>query len=864
MNLTVLQGLANQAISAHQKGDMAAAERACQQLFQLDPVSPVSRNILGLIRSQEGRHDEAVAMLAAAVKADPRSPTNLANHGLVLQAAGRYAAALASYDSFLKLVPEQPVVLVNRGNSLRLLGRHAEAIASYDRAIAKDAGYAEGHYNRAVALAEMGRTEDAVGSYDKAIALRPAFPAALTNRGNVLRNLQRHDEALASYAQALAADPSNAGALYNQGVALVDLGRLEEALASYNGALALRPGFVAALTNRANILRSLGRRAEGLADYDAALAAEPRNPENHFNRAVALSELGRFDQAFAAYATALEIKPDYIDAYYNRGLLLQDLQRWEESIRNYDKVLTLNPNFTEAHNNRGVILLTFDKLDESLKAFDRALAINANYAEAYFNRSRARWVKKPGDPDAIRDLERALALNPDYEYARGDLLHLRMLIGDWDSFAREVATLNEAVRANKLAVRPFVYQAISESPADLQACSVAHAARYFPALPAEPHVAEDGKIRVGYLSADFREQATSYLTAGLYECHDRDKFEIIAFDNSGDDGSAMRKRLNKAFDKIVNISVLSDAAAAASVRAEGIDILVNLNGYFGDPRMGVFSRRAAPIQVNYLGFPATLGADYMDYIVADRIVIPEAEQRYYTEKVVYLPDSYQVNDSKREIDSTAPSRADEGLPENAFVFCNFNQSYKLTPPTFAAWMKILGEVDNSVLWILQHIPALANNLRREAARYGINSDRLVFAKHAPIGKHLARLALADLFLDGRPYNAHTTASDALWAGLPLLTCRGTAFPGRVAASVLTAAGLPELVTETADEYRAMALKLARDKDLLASIRTKLAANRATCALFDTDRFRRNLESAYETMMATWRADRAPAGFSVKG
>ena len=211
-----------------------------------------------------------------------------------------------------------------------------------------------------------------------------------------------------------------------------------------------------------------------------------------------------------------------------------------------------------------------------------------------------------------------------------------------------------------------------------------------------------------------------------------------------------------------------------------------------------------------------------------------------------------------------PSRADEGLPENAFVFCNFNQSYKLTPPTFAAWMKILGEVDNSVLWILQHIPALANNLRREAARYGINSDRLVFAKHAPIGKHLARLALADLFLDGRPYNAHTTASDALWAGLPLLTCRGTAFPGRVAASVLTAAGLPELVTETADEYRAMALKLARDKDLLASIRTKLAANRATCALFDTDRFRRNLESAYETMMATWRADRAPAGFSVKG
>ena len=324
----------------------------------------------------------------------------------------------------------------------------------------------------------------------------------------------------------------------------------------------------------------------------------------------------------------------------------------------------------------------------------------------------------------------------------------------------------------------------------------------------------------------------------------------------------MHERVKSSFDQFIDITKLSDDDAAARVHAEGIDILVNLNGYFGDPRMGIFARKPAPVQVNYLGFPATLGADYIDYIVADRIVIPEADRRYYTEQVVYLPDSYQVNDSKRAVDAVAPTRAEAGLPDSGFVFCNFNQSYKITPAAFGAWMKLLHEVEGSVLWLLKNTPSLEDNLRRAAERHGIAPERLVFSPHIAVDKHLARLALADLFLDAGPYNAHTTASDALWAGLPLLTCRGTAFPGRVAASLLQAAGLPELVTETMADYESLALKLARDPALLASYREKLAQNRPTCALFDTDRFRRNLESAYETMMANWRAGKAAAGFTV--
>jgi predicted O-linked N-acetylglucosamine transferase (SPINDLY family) len=421
------------------------------------------------------------------------------------------------------------------------------------------------------------------------------------------------------------------------------------------------------------------------------------------------------------------------------------------------------------------------------------------------------------------------------------------------------------VREGKRIVRPFIYQAFCESPADLQAASVIYAGhRFAPRTPlGKAGVSGRDKIRVGYVSGEFREQATSFLAAGLFELHDKSRFEIVAFDTGWDDQSPLRRRLEAAFDKFIDISAMSEKQAAEAVIAEEIDILVNLNGYFGVETMGIFAHRPAPVQVNYLGFPATLGSPYIDYILADRVVIPEIERQFYTESVVYLPDTYQANDSKRPIGEATPRRSECGLAEAQFVFCNFNNIYKLTPAMFSVWMNILRQVDGSVLWLLESNRIFPGQLKMEAERQGIVGERLVFAPPLDPASHLARMKLADLFLDSVPYNAHTTASDSLWAGVPVLTCRGKTFPGRVAASLLHAVGLRELVTDSLEEYRALALRLARDPALLQSFRLKLARNRLTTPLFDTDRFCRHIEGAYGQMWEMSQRGMRPRGFDVE-
>jgi predicted O-linked N-acetylglucosamine transferase (SPINDLY family) len=434
---------------------------------------------------------------------------------------------------------------------------------------------------------------------------------------------------------------------------------------------------------------------------------------------------------------------------------------------------------------------------------------------------------------------------------------------DWRDLAATAARLDDGVRAGKPVVEPFAYLPVSSSPADLAACAEIFVRDHYPGAPSvqRPARGTRTRLRIGYLSGEFQEQATAHLTAGLYECHDRDRFEVIAFDNGPDDGSAMRQRLMAAFDGHIDITSLSDHAAATRIAAEGIDILVGLNGLFGRHRTSVFAMRPAPVQVSYLGFPGTMGADYMDYIVADRVVVPDGEQRFYREQVVWLPHSYQINDNRRAV-SPAPSRVECGLPQNGFVFCNFNNAYKHNPQMFALWLRLLGAVEGSVLWLLESNAIAPENLRRAAAAAGIAPERLIFAPFQPAAQNLARLALADLALDALPVGAHTGASDLLWAGTPLLTCRGTAFSGRVAASLLAALDMPELVTESLAEYEALALKLAREPQTLKALRKKLQRNRATAPLFDTQATTRALEAAYTRMWALHEAGASPQSFTV--
>jgi predicted O-linked N-acetylglucosamine transferase (SPINDLY family) len=832
MEVLELKVLADQAVTLHRQGDLARAEALYMQILDADPRLFGPRYYLGLMRLQQGRHKEACDFLEQAVKISPNEIGALMNYGMALRAAERAEDALEAFERVLAIQPNM-----------------AEAL-----------------YNRGVALADLKRFELAVEAYDRALVIQPEMAAAQVNRAVALAALGRFDDALAAYDRLLAMQPSNVMGLNHRGLARRTLGLPSEALADYDRALSLKPDFTEAMYNRGVALLDLERAADALAMFDAVAEAYQNNAEMWNNRGVALWNLKRPDAALASYERALALEPGFAEAWGNRGLALRDMGRLEDARASFETVLTLEPGNAVAMNSHGNVLRDMKKFDEAIQSYSAAIQARPAYAEALINRGYTQWALKRYDA-GMADVELALTLEPDYPYGRGEVLHARMYSADWHDFAARKRELGDLVRAGKRAIQPFDFQAIAETPADAQACSRIWVADKYPQMPARRHDPAarkaEKKIRIGYVSGEFRQQATAILMAGIYERHDREKFEIIALDCGRNDQSPMRARLENAFDRWIGITGLSDEEASDVIRDARIDILVSLNGFFGEARMGVFARKPAPIQVNYLGFPATLGAPYIDYILADRVVIPEAEQRFYDEQVVYLPGCYQANDNMGRSMAQTPLRADVGLPPEGFVFCNFNNAYKLTPATFDSWMRILKQVDGSVLWLLESANPYAVNLRREAEARGVDAGRLVFAPDLPTDEHLARLKLADLFLDGLPYNAHTTGSDALWAGVPLITQKGTTFPGRVGASLLAAAGLPELVTESSEEFEALAVRLASNPDLVKELRTRLAGNRDQNSLFDTDRFRTAIEAAYTQMWQRWLAGEKPSGFCVQ-
>lgn len=831
MEVLDLKKIAEQAIALHQQGNLAEAERLYFQLLEADPALFGPRYYLGLMRLQQNRHEEACKYLGEALGVYPNDLGLLMNYGMALRAAGRAQDALEMFERALAIQPNLPEALYNRGVALSDLQRYEMAVEAYDRALVVQPEMIAALINRAVALAAMHRFDDAIAGYGRVLAMQPSNVVALIHRGLAHRTLRRPAQALADYDRALATAPDDVDALYNRGVALMDL----------------------------------ERAAEALPMFEAVMPAYQNNAEMLNNRGVALWNLKRPVEALACYERALALEPGFTEAWGNCGLALRDLARYQEALASFDQALRLEPRNAVALNARANVLRDLKRYDEAVEDYSRALAIRPDYAEAVINRGYTKWTLQRYAEGAA-DVERALMLDPDYRYAKGELLHARMYAADWRDFSALRAEVQEGVRRGARIVQPFIFQAVAENPADSQTCSRIWAGDKYPAIGGAPEDRAarkaNAKIRIGYVSGEFRQQATAVLMAGVYEHHDREKFELIALDAGVDDQSPMRARLEKSFDTWISIRGMSDQEAAVTISAAGIDILVNLNGFFGDARMGVFAQRPAPIQVNYLGFPTTLGAPYIDYIIADNIVIPEADEAFYDEKIVRLPGCYQANDDKGREMARTPSRAEAGLPEDGFVFCNFNTAYKLTPETFDSWMRILNRVEGSVLWLLESPAPFSENLRKEAEARGVAASRLVFAPELPIDLHLARLPLGDLFLDGLPYNAHTTGSDALWAGVPLITRVGRTFPGRVGASLLKAAGLPELVTESAADFEVLAVTLAKDPAALQNLRDKLANKSTAGTLFDTAGFTRNLETVYQTMWQGWLAGDGPRSFAV--
>jgi predicted O-linked N-acetylglucosamine transferase (SPINDLY family) len=557
------------------------------------------------------------------------------------------------------------------------------------------------------------------------------------------------------------------------------------------------------------------------------------------------------------------LRPE-VNTLNNCSNALRALKRYDEALTAYQRVLSLQPDHAEALNGRGIVLQALGQPEQALASYDRALQLRPAYSDALNNRATAlRDLRRY--QDAASCFRQLLQVAPDYGYALGALLHAQLHCCDWDGYSQNAEIVVVSAAAGKRADLPFSFLAACDSSAAQLQCARGFVADRCPpaATPVwrgERYVHD--RIRVAYLSADFHAHATSYLMAELFERHNRERFEITAISFGPEDGSTLRARLRRAFDRFIDVRSMSDADVARLLRGLEIDIAVDLKGFTIDSRLEIFAHRPAPLQVNYLGYPGTLGAPYIDYIVADQEVIPPADQQHYAERVVYLPDCYQVNDSRRAIAPRTPARTEVGLPATGFVFCCFNNNYKITPAVFDIWMRLLRQVPGSVLWLFEANEVAAGNLRREAERRGIQPHRLVFAPRLPQEEHLARQRLADLFLDTLPVNAHTTASDALWAGLPVLTCRGQAFAARVAGSLLKAVGLPQLVAETLHEYEQRALELATNPTLLAQIRAQLAASRSHSPLFDTARSCRHLESAYLTMWQRYQRGEPPAGFTV--
>ena len=717
---------------------------------------------------------------------------------------------------------------------------------------------------QAFALHSAGHLPEARNRYQAIVNENPTHFLALHMLGVVAHQMRDAELAVAWIDRALAVNPSDAAAHYNRGLALAELERFSDAVTSYGQAITLNPNYAEAYCSRGTALQAQGRVEEGLSDYRKAKALNPGYFNAWHNEGATLYRLERYEAALTSLERAINLNGDDAEAHNSIGSVLRRLKRPAQALAHYDLALRLQPNDPKIWHNHGTTLLELRRYDAAIASFDRALNLNPALPEALFDRAVA-LTELGRIEEALTTYGALVQINPDFPYAQGLHLHTRMLCCDWRGIEKEYAEVTAEMHAGKRVLEPFGYQGLCENEVDLKICAEMYAVDQFPvqssAFELKPPSRRD-RIRLGYLSGEFRSQATSVLMTELFELHDRSKFQVFAFDNGWSDQTPLRARLEKAFDGIFNISALSDLDAASLVRQNEIDILVNLNGYFGKGRNGVFAHRASPIQVNYLGFPGTLGAGYMDYLIADDTVIPETSRQHYTEKIVWLPDSYQANDRQRLIAERVFSRAELGLPADGFVFCCFNNTYKITPDTFDIWTRILNRVDNSVLWLLRSNPAAMRNLTQEAARRGIVPSRLVFADKVPLPEHLARHRAADLFLDTLPYNAHTTGSDALWAGLPVLTCVGRTFPGRVAASLLKAIGLPEMITTAPQAYEDLAVALAKDPARLALIRQKLVQNRQTMPLFDTPRFTNHIEDAFLQMHARAKAGLAPAHIRI--
>ena len=667
------------------------------------------------------------------------------------------------------------------------------------------------------------------------------------------------------YAQVLAVDPNNASALHLSGLVAYKTGRLERAVALIRQAIRIDSAQAAYHANLGNVLKDSGNRASAIAAYRSALVLRPEYVEAHNNLGVMLQHENQLEAALVHFRQATKLSPNHFRAHFNEGNVLHALGRSEDAVNAFQRALAVNPRYADALSRVALVLQSLSRHEEAAGCLRELLAVEPASATAHGDLAVSLHQLNETDA-ALAQYEAALALRPDWWSTLSNYCVLLQKTCDWTKLDTVAPKLIAAIDEHRSGLAPSLLASLDGvTPAMQLAAARAEVNALPPAarFSHRDHARDKARLRIGYLSSDFREHATAYLSAEVFELHDRSRFEIFLYSYGPAEESAMRRRLRSCASRFTDLSGDTDEAAATRIFADDVDILVDRKGLSGGARVAIASHCPAPVQVNWLGFPGTMGADWVDYIIADRHIIPDAQRLHYAEHVVRLPHCYQSNDRKRPRPARRSERAAHGLPNDAIVLCCFNQSYKITPGVFAVWMAVLRTVPHSVLWLLHDNVRATDNLRAHAATQGVDPDRLIFARHVPIAEHLARYAAADLAVDTFPYTSHTTGSDALWVGCPMVTMQGDTFASRVAASLLLNVGLSELVTFSLQQYQALVIAIAGDALRLQKLRTDLEGARERMPLFDTPRFTRGLESAYERMWARWASGEAAQAFDCE-
>ena len=872
----------NSVMELFSNGNYEKALKTLSFLMETYPNNSLLFNIKGACYAGLGQLENAVKSYKKAVLINPKYSKAHYNLGGAFHEIGALDDSVKSYLKSLSIDPDYAEAHNNLGNVYRQKKLLDKAVNSYTSAININPDYLEAHYSIGLVFQDLGQTDLMISHIKKVITIKPDFAEAHNNLGVALKRNGKLDDAILSYKNALAIQPNNIEAYNNLGNVFKEKGLIDQSIRSYKAALQINPNLMLLNINLGNAYKELGQLDDAISSYEKAISIDSNNSEAYNNLGIVLNKIGRADDAIASYEKALEINPKYTDSYNNLGIALKKIGRLDDAINSYQEAIKINPNNADTHNNLGIAFADIGRLEDAVESYEKALSINPQYAESYNNLgivflklkkldkalkfNQKALTLKPKFAEglaaqgriyteqkqlykALASLEKVNVINSNLAYNLGAILNVKMNLCHWDNLPKLLAELNKKINENKEVIVPFDLLGLIDDPELQFKASEIYAREQFPknfSLPSINAYTNHKKIRIGYFSADFKLHPVATLTAELYEIHDRKSFEIYAFSFGPNTNDEMNLRIKAGVDHFYDVREKSDKEVVLLARSLEIDIAIDLSGYTADSRTSIFAMSAAPIQASYIGVLSTMGAKYYDYLIAGKSMIPKENQKYFTEKIVYLP-SYQVNDSKEPLPELSYTKDDFHLPTNFFIFCCFNSAFKLNPSIFDSWARILKAVNKSVLFLAIDEEEIRLNLINEISQRGIDSKRLIFGGRIPRPEYLARYKVADLFLDTRPYNAGTTASDALRMGLPVITLKGQSFNSREASSVLTSLNMQELITTTEAEYESLAIELASNPTKLKIIKDRLMENLSSAPLYNTPLFTKNLETAYKKM-----------------